>query len=61
MSNDITYMWNLNKKDTNELICRTERDSDFEKNKLMATKGDRWGGGMDWEVGIGICTLQYMK
>ena len=24
---DITYMWNLKKKDTNELIYKTERDS----------------------------------
>ena len=23
----ITYMWNLKKKDTRELICRTEGDS----------------------------------
>ena len=27
----------------------------------MVTKGERWGrGGMDWEFGIGICTLLYM-
>ena len=37
-SYDITYMWNL-KKDTNELICRTETVTDFEK-KLMVTKED---------------------
>ena len=41
---DITYMWNL-KKNTKELICRTERDSDFEK--VMLTKGDKWEGGKD--------------
>ena len=35
----ITYMWNLKKNDTNELICKTETDSDF-KNKLMVTKGE---------------------
>ena len=30
-------------------------------NKLMVTKGDRWGrGGMDRGFGIGICTLRYM-
>ena len=37
---DITYMWNLKKGDTDELICRTETDTDFE-NKLMVIKGDR--------------------
>ena len=24
-------------------------------------KGERWRGGMNWEVGIGICTLLYAK
>ena len=38
-------MWNL-KYDTNELIYKTETDSDIEtdiENKLMVTKGE--GGG----------------
>ena len=48
------------RKDTNELICRTETDLDFEK--LMVTKGDGGGGGeMDWEFGFGICTLRYVE
>ena len=34
---DITYMWNLEKKDTNDLICKTERDSE---NKFMVTKDE---------------------
>jgi len=37
----ISQMWNL-KYDTNEIIYKTEIDSDIE-NKLMATKGERWG------------------
>ena len=24
------------------------------EDKLMATKGDKWGWGMDWGFGIGI-------
>ena len=40
---DITYMWNL-KNDTNELIYKTERDSDIE-NKLTVTKGESRVGG----------------
>ena len=36
-----------------------DRDSDIEK-KLMDTKGDK-GGGMNWEIGIDIYTLLYMK
>ena len=35
---DITYILNL-KNDTNELICKTEIDSDI-KNKLTVTKGE---------------------
>ena len=29
----------------------------------MLTKGDMWGwvGGLDWDFGIGICTLRYME
>ena len=36
------------KKDTNELICRTETDSKALRN--MVTKGDRWG----WGDGLGV-------
>ena len=43
ISHDITYMWNL-KTDTNELIYKTETDSDF-KYKLWLPKGK--GGGRD--------------
>ena len=51
---DITYMQNL-KNDTNELIYKTETDPDLE-NKLMVTKGERWG-----EAGINIYTQLYIK
>ena len=38
----VTYMWNL-KYDTNQLIYKTETDSDRE-NKRMVTKGERGMG-----------------
>ena len=47
-------MWNL-KSDTDELISKTETDSQTE-NKLMVIKGKR-GGGINWEFGINIYTL----
>ena len=54
-------MWNLKKKkDTNELICRTETDSQTE-NKLRVIKRDGLQGGMDWGFGTGICTLRYVE
>ena len=41
--NDITYMWDLKKNDTNEFIYKTETDSQTE-NKFMVSKGERqWG------------------
>ena len=48
---DIVYMWNL-KKDTNELICRTETDS----QTLKTNYGYRMGevrGRADWGLGTG--------
>ena len=42
-------MWNL-KQGHNELLCRIDPDSQTEK--LMVSKGDRFGGrGMGWEFG----------
>ena len=43
-SYDITYMWNL-KYDTNELIYKTETDSQTERHVVAKGEGD--GGGMD--------------
>ena len=54
---DITYLWNL-KYDTDELIYET--DSDIE-NKLMVTKGEGDGGGINWEFGISRCKLLYLE
>ena len=34
--------------------------TDLEGGLVVAT-GGRWGGGMNWEVGIGMCTLLYVK
>ena len=45
-SYDITYTWDLKKKkkkDTNELICRTETDSQTLKTNLWLPNGTRAG------------------
>ena len=47
--NDITYTWNL-KYDTNELIYKTETDSQTQRTDLWLPSGREWGG-MDWEFG----------
>jgi len=38
ISHNITYMWNLKEDDTNEVIYKTETDSDRE-NKLVTARG----------------------
>ena len=38
-SYDITYMWNIKKKDTHELIYQIETDSQIKKTKLWLPKG----------------------
>ena len=48
----------IQKKDTNELICRRETDSQTLKNlRLPKGTGQGWGAGMDWGFGTGIWTL----
>ena len=42
ISNDIACMWNLRRNDTNELIYKTETDSQTTENDL---RGKGWGKG----------------
>ena len=42
ISNDIAYMWNLRRNDTDELIHKTETDSQTTENDLV---GKGWGKG----------------
>ena len=42
ISNDIAYRWNLRRNDTNELIYKTETDSQTIENDL---RGKGWGKG----------------
>ena len=51
-------MWNL-KNGTNELIYKKKNRVTDVENKLMVTKGERWG--MNWETGIDIYTLLDIK
>ena len=44
ISYNITYMWNLKKNDTNELIYKTEIDSQTLKTNSRLPKGKMWGG-----------------
>ena len=57
ISQDITYLWNLKKNDTNKLIYKT--DSQTQRMNLLLPKGK--DGGMNWEFGMDIYTLLYLK
>ena len=41
-------------------VQNRNRLTDFE-NKLMVIKGEGWGGGINYDVGINIYTLLYIK
>ena len=53
-------MWNL-KCDTNELIYKTETDSQTQITVMWLPRGMAVGGGMDWEFGISRCKLLYRE
>ena len=47
----ISLICGIQKNDTNELIYKTEMDSDIE-NKYVGTKGKKLWGGINWEFGL---------
>ena len=53
-------MWNL-KYDTNELIYKTETDSQTQRTDLWLPRRRGDGGRMDWEFGISRCKLLYTE
>ena len=54
-------MWNL-KYNTNELIYKTETDSQTEKTAFHCQGGGGGDGeGMEWEFGISRCKLLYTE
>ena len=54
-----SHMQNL-KNDANEIIYKTEMDSDIE-NKLTVIKKEKGERGINWELGINMYTLLYIK
>ena len=55
----IAYMWTLKKGYKWTYLQNRNRVTDVE-NKLMVTRG-KGGGGINWEIGIDIYTLLYIK
>ena len=53
-------MWNLNKGYKRTYLQNRNRVTDVE-NKLIVTKGEIGGGGINWEMGTDIYTLLYIR
>ena len=49
ISYDITYMQNLIKNDTKELMYKTETNPQFSKLNFKLPKGKPWGAGVNWD------------
>ena len=54
-------MQNLKKNDTNELIYKTDSETYRTNLRLWLGGGQGAGGGIDWEFGIDMYTLLYLK
>ena len=54
-----SYMWNLDKWYRWTYLQGRNRDTDVEKRHVDTGRGGR--GGMNWEIGIEVCALPYVK
>ena len=60
MSYDIPYLWTLKRNGTNELIHKTETDSQTQRTSLWLLEFGRVGR-RDREFEINMCTFLYLK
>ena len=56
----ISLISRILKNDTNGFIYKTETDSVLEEELMVSKVGRLWGG-TDWEFGIDLNTLLYLK
>ena len=56
----ILLICGIKKKDTNELIYKTEIDSQTQKTDLWLSR-EGGGGGKGWEFGVSRCKLVYIE
>ena len=57
----ISLLCGIQKNDTNELIYKTETDSQTLKTNLWLPSEESGGGGINQEIGVNIYTLLYIK
>ena len=56
---DITYMWNLKKWYKWTYLQNRNTVTDVENNLMVTSRETR--GGINWEIGIDVYTLLYIK
>ena len=61
ISYDIAYIWNLKKWYKWTYLQNRNRVTDVEKQTYGYQGGKGAGGGINWEIGIDIYTLLYIK
>ena len=58
------YMWNL-ENGTDELVCRAEIETQKQRKNVWTPRGEAavggGGGVMNWEIGIDMYTLMFIK
>ena len=57
----INYMWNLKMIKRNIFTIQKHTRFTKLKNKVMVTKGERYKGERDWNLGVSIYTQLYME
>ena len=53
-------MWNIKKNGTNELIYKSEIESQMQKNELLVTRVKKRGG-ISWETGVDIFVVAVVQ
>ena len=54
-------MWNLKKKMIQMNLFTKQKQTHRLRERIYGYLGEREGGGLDWEFGIGMYTLLYLK
>ena len=61
ISYDTAYMWNLKKKMIQMNLFTKQKQTHRLRELTYGYHGGGWGGGIDWEIGIDMYTLLYLK
>ena len=59
----LTHIYGIQKNGTDEPVCKAEVETQMQRTNVWTPRGEsgRWGGVMNWEIGIDIYTLICIK